>query len=536
MAKYVDEYEHRFTATGAERAAGAFDRQGDAAARAGNRIGRFLEAASALGPQVTAVGNRLMAFAQGNVTMAREAERVDKMLATMFTQKGFSPEAIESVRELAAEIQRQVGISDEAVKQTAAQLTSFDMLPEQINRLLPLMAGQAELMGLSLEQVGLQFGKAFGAGTWSMLKRTGVTLSENELSTLNALQKTVNFGNAQEAAAARGQQLNIVVQALNRNVPMLSELSETAAAKQRRMEETLGDVRERMGEGVMATQAYGAALLSNFVEPLGAGNQAAMRFVGGASMIGGALLKTTGTLMGLTWQYKQYRSILDIAAASKLKVAAATRTDIAAERTKTGVAKGEAAAIRSTSQAAMGSARAKTALARSGGAMGFGGVVGGGILGGAMAAGGGGLVGLGGAGLAERWDVQGWGAAGLGAGTTLAGAGQGYALAGPMGAVVGGAAAAGTALWKYASTTNNIIAEQEKRTGLKGLTEEQGLQTITSAEVQAGFAAMTPEQRARRGRDLTAQAATLPSGDISFRISSDQLLTSRAATNHLHLR
>ncbi len=537
MARFVDEYEHRFTATGVEQAASAFDRQGDAAQRASGSLRAYSEFLQAMGPRIESAGDQGLAAVKSWLSMAGEMEQARVAFTTLLGDANQASKFVEQLQGFAAETPFEFrGLQQQAKRLLAVGFAADDIIPMLTD--LGDAAGALGVGSAGIDRLVLAFGqmRAMGKPMGDDLRQIA-QLGVPAHKILREAFQIPEGTSIADASITAEQAITALREAMRKSYGGGMEAqSRTLAGSLSNLQDHADLLKDSLGEPLINSVNLGSQALASMTGLLREMSPETRAAVGWTTLLGSSVFKAGGWALTAWRDWKQYTNILRIAENTKRGLTAATQMDIAAERTKTGVAKAEAAAIKATSQAALGSARAKIALARSGGAMGYGGLVGGGVLGGAMAAGGGALIGLGGAALAERWDVEGWGAAGLGAGTTLAGAAQGYALAGPMGAVVGGTAAAGSALWKYADTTNKLVAEQEQRTGLKGLTEAEGMKAITRAEVEAGFAAMTPEQRARRQRDLTAQAATLPSGDITFRISADDLLTSRAATNHLHLR
>jgi len=248
----------------------------------------------------------------------------------MYQQEGFSPAALESTMTLSREMQRVGGINDETTKKTAALMASFKMAPEQINKLLPALAMQADLTGSSMESVGSAVGKAFGSGQFGMLKRFGVTLGPLETEQLKLAQALRTSADAGEQARGAAMAFDIVLQALNSNTPPLSSRLDTVRGKQDRLKYALEDAREQMGAGVLAAQGYGAMLLTNLVEPLGAGHDAALRFAGGASYIAGGVLKAGGTVLNVVKDFRQYQAIMTLARNSQAGLTAATNAGAAA--------------------------------------------------------------------------------------------------------------------------------------------------------------------------------------------------------------
>jgi len=249
-------------------------------------------------------------------------------------------------------------------------------------------------------------------------------------------------------------------------------------------------------------------------------------------MLGGAALKAGGGVLSAWRDLRQYRAILQLTNISKQQLAAATGKDIAAERAKAGVARGEAAAISEVEKAAVGATQAKLRLA---------GATGKGLTGG-----------------------LGWGGlmtAPAGAALT-GGAGLGAAAAATS---IISAAAAGIIGWEIGKAVSDWLESYkvfiDRETGEKvGYKEAAGdwlernlpmgrLETgaeireragkaVTGSEIAAGFAAMTPEQKARRARELAAKTAVLPGGDLQVTVTvpGQQVVTQQALANHAALR
>ncbi len=330
MATYTDELVTRFTTQGEAGLRGALGSVADSAGAAAGRHQAFTEALVGLAPQISAVGQRISDFSRGNQQAATEAEYVDNQLRHMYQQKGFSAEALESTMALAREMQRMGGINDETTKKTAALMASFKMAPEQINKLLPAIAMQADLTGSSMESVGTAIGKAFGSGQFGMLKRFGVTLGPAESQQLNLAQAMRSSADASERARGEAMAFSIILEALTANTPPLSSRLETVRGKQDRLKYALEDVQEQMGAGVIAAQGYGAMLLTNLVEPLGMGHEAALRFAGGASYVAGGGMKAGGTVLSAIRDFRQYQAIMTLARNSQVGLTAATNAGAAA--------------------------------------------------------------------------------------------------------------------------------------------------------------------------------------------------------------
>lgn len=547
MAKYVDHYAHRFTTEGAERAAAAFDQQGAAAGRNATRLRQYGELAEALSGRLEAAGTRGLGAVQSWLAVAGEMEQARVSFTTLLSDEKQAEAFVARLQEFAA----RTPFEFRGLQRQAKNLLAVGFSAEEIIPLLTDLGDAAGALGAGsagIDRLVLAFGqmRAMGRPMGDDLRQ----IAQLGIPAQKILREAFSIPSGKDIASA-GLTAEQAIKALRDYMRQkfgggMAEQSKTLAGSLSNLADNLDLARNALGEPLVNSINASTAALTGMIGALKASSPATRATIAWTTLLGSSLLKAGGWALSAWRDYKQYTGILRIAENTKRSLTLATVRDTAAERTKAGVARTEAGAISQVERAAVKCTRAKNSMAGAGlagmggKAMGFQGLMGGGILGGAAAAGGGLLVGSVGAGLMSRTGAEGWGAAGLGAGTAAVGAAQGYALAGPMGAVVGSLVATSTALYSFAAETNRLTRDWEKRTGLKRITEEEAAKPVTRTEIAASFAAMTPEQRAHRAQQLAAKSRTTAGGNVqatvTMTIPGSQVITQQALSAHAALR
>lgn len=203
---------------------------------------------------VTAAMSSLHA-AMANLSAAyRVQQEAETKLETVMTQRMAATDAqIQSIKDLAS-AQQQLGIIGDEVQLAGAQqlatfLTTTDTLAQLIPAMNNLVAQQAGYSATSQNAVSVAnlMGKAM-QGQVSALSRVGITFSE-------AQAEILKYGNEAERAATLAQVITENVGQMN------AALAATDTGKQKQLENSLGDIKEKIGQ--LATGAMPFLTFSN---------------------------------------------------------------------------------------------------------------------------------------------------------------------------------------------------------------------------------------------------------------------------------
>lgn len=203
---------------------------------------------------VTAAMSSLHA-AMANLSAAyRVQQEAETKLETVMTQRMAATDAqIQSIKDLAS-AQQELGIIGDEVQLAGAQqlatfLTTTDTLAQLIPAMNNLVAQQAGYSATSQNAVSVAnlMGKAM-QGQVSALSRVGITFSE-------AQAEILKFGNEAERAATLAQVITDNVGQMN------AALATTDTGKQKQLENSLGDIKEKIGQ--LATGAMPFLTFSN---------------------------------------------------------------------------------------------------------------------------------------------------------------------------------------------------------------------------------------------------------------------------------
>lgn len=163
-----------------------------------------------------------------------------KLSTVMGQRMNATTEMIDSIKNLAAEQQKQGVIGDEVQLAGAQQVATFLSQKESIEALLPAMndlAVQRKGLNVTAEDmvtIGNLVGKVM-QGNVGALARVGITFTDAE-------QRAVKYGDEQQRAAA-------LAQIITNNVgDMNSELAKTDAGKAKQMSNDFGDMQENLGK------------------------------------------------------------------------------------------------------------------------------------------------------------------------------------------------------------------------------------------------------------------------------------------------
>lgn len=175
--------------------------------------------------------------------------QAETQLAEVMRQRMNATDAdIESIKRLASAQQELGVIGDEVQLAGAQQLATFLTQKSSIEQLLPamnnLLAQQKGLNASSTDAytVANMMGKAM-QGQVSALTRVGITMSETQ-------KEALKMGTEEERAA-------LLAEIITQNVgQMNAKLAQTDVGKQKQLENTLGDIKERAGAVVQSFQPF----------------------------------------------------------------------------------------------------------------------------------------------------------------------------------------------------------------------------------------------------------------------------------------
>lgn len=176
-------------------------------------------------------------------------ETAERKLETVMRQRmGATDAEIQSIKELAG-AQQQIGvIGDEVQLSGAQQVATFLKEKSSLDALIPAMNNLlAQQKGLNATtedavSVGNLMGKAM-QGQTSALTRVGITFTE-------AQKHVMKYGTESERAAMLAQIITDNVGDMNR------QLAQTDTGKQKQLENTLGDIKEKIGALVSGALPY----------------------------------------------------------------------------------------------------------------------------------------------------------------------------------------------------------------------------------------------------------------------------------------
>lgn len=175
--------------------------------------------------------------------------QAETQLAEVMRQRMNATDAdIDSIKRLASAQQELGVIGDEVQLAGAQQLATFLTQKSSIEQLLPamnnLLAQQKGLNASSTDAytVANMMGKAM-QGQVSALTRVGITMSETQ-------KEALKMGTEEERAA-------LLAEIITQNVgQMNAKLAQTDIGKQKQLENTLGDIKERAGAVVQSFQPF----------------------------------------------------------------------------------------------------------------------------------------------------------------------------------------------------------------------------------------------------------------------------------------
>ena len=206
------------------------------------------EAAQAVGVLQNAIGELQGVFK--DLTEAYQVQLVaETQLETIMRQRmNSTDEEIQHIKNLCSAQQELGVIGDEVQLSGAQQMATFLKQKESLDVLIPamnnLIAQQNGLNATNQDAVGIgnMMGKAM-QGQTAVLQRVGITFDE-------AQAHVLQYGTESERAAMLAEVITANVGNMN------AELAKTDAGKQKQLENTLGDIKEKLGSMVQGAMPF----------------------------------------------------------------------------------------------------------------------------------------------------------------------------------------------------------------------------------------------------------------------------------------
>ena len=220
----------------------------DEAERLKRDVLTWSEAAQAVGVLQNSI-NELRGVLQ-DLTEAYQVQLVaETQLDTIMRQRmNSTDEEIQHVKDLCSAQQELGVIGDEVQLSGAQQMATFLKQKESLDVLIPamnnLIAQQNGLNATNQDAVGIgnMMGKAM-QGQTAVLQRVGITFDE-------AQERVLKYGTESERAAMLAEVITANVGNMN------AELAKTDAGKQKQLENTLGDIKEKLGSMVQGAMPF----------------------------------------------------------------------------------------------------------------------------------------------------------------------------------------------------------------------------------------------------------------------------------------
>ena len=220
----------------------------DEAERLKRDVLTWSEAAQAVGVLQNSI-NELRGVLQ-DLTTAYQVQLVaETQLDTIMRQRmNSTDEEIQHIKDLCSAQQELGVIGDEVQLSGAQQMATFLKQKESLDVLIPamnnLIAQQNGLNATNQDAVGIgnMMGKAM-QGQTAVLQRVGITFDE-------AQARVLQYGTESERAAMLAEVITANVGNMN------AELAKTDAGKQKQLENTLGDIKEKLGSMVQGAMPF----------------------------------------------------------------------------------------------------------------------------------------------------------------------------------------------------------------------------------------------------------------------------------------
>jgi len=264
----------------------------------------------AAGMAMAAMGAAVVAGAGKCIGLLRGQEMAQAKLTSAI--KG-TAQAIDQSRleKLAADLQKITTFGDEATIEMMAILTTFSLTQDQIESLAPRIQNISAMMGTDLVSSAVAVGKAISMGSATALQRYGIIIDE-------ATMKSGDF--------------NGILKAIDANTgPAAEELAKGAGAGEQ-FKNTMGDLGESIGKGLVPALQTANKVLTPSVELMGklAETPAGRTLIVVGTAAGAAMIPLGAMLMMLPsiisgWELLTGAQIRNAAAARAAGAAALSR-------------------------------------------------------------------------------------------------------------------------------------------------------------------------------------------------------------------
>jgi hypothetical protein len=526
MARYEDEFAHRFTSSGADKVSRDMSGMGRAAGPMTGIMDRAGSAFAFLGPRIEALGDKMNTVSKEWVNTYKQAELVDIRLRSLAKNQGWSDAQVKSVEDMSAAMMMKSGFKETEIRQAAVEMLNFGMNADQINRIMPMLVRQARTLGEPIESLGMGMGKAFGSGNLGALKRMGVTIDDATFAMWKARAASTNWADPMQAAATRALVFEGALKGIDQTAMPLDAIMSAAAARGDLVAAKYEKVSATLGEGARAVLKYRNQVLGMAYD-WGIAHPEMTKNIGTATALTGTVIKGAGAVGSFAHDWVGFAASLKIAKSGKEALNVATKAEALSEKDKIGIAGREAKALEGVTQKAGGLGKQMTSLQKAGswmtGGLGFGGLMGsnaGAALTGGLGAG------------AALTSVT------LMAGTAVLGWEVGQAIAGWLEKETGYQEKGGDWLADYAygagkqekwagtaATQDEIQAARDRAHGVRNdkMKSGQQMQNEHAASVAfiPGYGAYSMSTNPRS----TPTARPTPGGDLTVRIPGDKVVT-----------
>lgn len=229
--------------------------------------------------------SKLVGFGQGSIAAFSAQKRSELMLDTVLKNRGMGS-ASQEIKNAASAIQGRTTIGDEAMISGAAELATYVKDPEQLKRMMNLLAdysmgmtGGAEMSPEALTNLATGLGKAFD-GSYEAMRKKGFDTSElekieaalklkddiekgnvkrdketGELSLSNDEKELVKWLNENKGQNIEALKIGALEEALKDWKGLADEFAKTDEGKIQQLKNTIGDMREEIGRQLLPVVA-----------------------------------------------------------------------------------------------------------------------------------------------------------------------------------------------------------------------------------------------------------------------------------------
>lgn len=229
--------------------------------------------------------SKLVGFGQGSIAAFSAQKRSELMLDTVLKNRGMGS-ASQEIKNAASAIQGRTTIGDEAMISGAAELATYVKDPEQLKRMMNLLAdysmgmtGGAEMSPEALTNLATGLGKAFD-GSYEAMRKKGFDTSAlekieaalklkddiekgnvkrdketGELSLSNDEKELVKWLNENKGQNIEALKIGALEEALKDWKGLADEFAKTDEGKIQQLKNTIGDMREEIGRQLLPVVA-----------------------------------------------------------------------------------------------------------------------------------------------------------------------------------------------------------------------------------------------------------------------------------------